>query len=285
MPSSPSPQKSDEERTGTLLETDDEIGKALRAKQLDAPSPSAKQAVSSKPTSAEVYRPTFRPPIGFLTLLDDGESEGELIRIRAARFVIGRSEGALLIPHDGLISGRHLEITRQQAGGKYRWTVTDLQTRNGLFVRVSRASLADRSEFLVGKGKYRFQMPRAAQPSPVDHLESDAPADSTGPWAGDAAGAISPVLFELQTGGAGERVPLTSPEYWIGSDPACAICRADDPFVEPRHVRLFRDVKGGWHAQNNKSPNGLWLRVPHITVQDGCLFQIGEQRFRMKVGG
>jgi len=29
----------------------------------------------------------------------------------------------------------------------------------------------------------------------------------------------------------------------------------------------------------------LWFKVPQITVEDGCLFQIGEQRFRLKVGG
>jgi hypothetical protein len=43
--------------------------------------------------------------------------------------------------------------------------------------------------------------------------------------------------------------------------------------------------QGGWQAQNNKSLNGLWLRVPQVTVEDGCLFQIGEQRLRLKIGG
>jgi hypothetical protein len=38
-------------------------------------------------------------------------------------------------------------------------------------------------------------------------------------------------------------------------------------------------------AQNNKSPNGLWYRVPQIPVNDTCLFQIGEQRLRLKAGG
>jgi hypothetical protein len=81
------------------------------------------------------------------------------------------------------------------------------------------------------------------------------------------------------------RLPLTKAEYWIGSDTACPIFRADDPFVEPRHARLYRDAKGAWHAQNNKSPNGLWVKVPQITVTDSCLFQIGEQRFRLSAGG
>jgi hypothetical protein len=74
-------------------------------------------------------------------------------------------------------------------------------------------------------------------------------------------------------------------EYWIGSDPACAICRPGDLFLEPRHVRLYREANGTWHAQNNKTANGLWLKVPQITVADSCSFQIGEQRFRLNAGG
>ncbi len=48
-------------------------------------------------------------------------------------------------------------------------------------------------------------------------------------------------------------------EYWIGSDPSCAICRSEDPFAQTRHVCVFRDPRGVWNAQNNKSLNGLWI--------------------------
>ena len=95
---------------------------------------------------------------------------------------------------------------------------------------------------------------------------------------------VTAVLVELVPGGGGERRPLLGAEYWIGTDPACAIRRADDPFADARHVRLHRDARGGWHAENNKAVNGLWLRVPQIAVDSGCLFQIGEQRFRLQVG-
>ena len=60
---------------------------------------------------------------------------------------------------------------------------------------------------------------------------------------------------------------------------------AEDPFTEPKHIHLFRDGNGVWNAQNNKSLNGLWLKVPQVTVDDSCLCQIGEQRLRLKVGG
>ena len=119
----------------------------------------------------------------------------------------------------------------------------------------------------------------------VDQLPSTTDAPSTRPWAAAAGRLPHAAVVELVAGATGARLPLVNPEYWIGRNPDCAVCRSDDPFVEPRHVRLFRDAKGAWHAQNNKSANGLWVKVPQITVDDGCLFQIGEQRFRLKVGG
>jgi hypothetical protein len=77
---------------------------------------------------------------------------------------------------------------------------------------------------------------------------------------------------------------LTKNEYWIGSDPASPICRPDDPFCEPWHVRLYRGgSRGGWHAEHHKTPNGLWLRMPQITVESTGQFKIGEQRFQLRV--
>jgi FHA domain len=290
MPPSPhSPQPpSDSERQGTLPETDEDIREALRTNRPGQPAAAKGTSApkSSPPTSsASPYRPTLRPPLAFLTVIDDGKSDGEVLRLRADRFVIGRSEGDFLIPHDLLISARHLEITRHRVGEQYRWVLTDLQSTNGLFIRVSRIALADKAEFLVGKGRYRFEAPRNKQPNTLDCLPTDAQHGSTRPHGAEAASLTHPALVELADENVLSRLPLTMPEYWIGSDPACPICRTSDPFVEPRHVRLRREANGAWQAQNNKSPNGLWYRMPQITVTDSCLFQIGEQRFRLKVGG
>jgi hypothetical protein len=195
-----------------------------------------------------------------LTVQDDGESGGEVIRLRDDRFVIGRSEGDLHMPHDTLIAPRHLEIERKQVGEDWRWMLTDLPGTTGLFLRVSRTTLADGAEILVGRGRYLFASAESSH-SNFAHL------------------------IEITPAGEGARLPLTQAELWIGADPGCQIHRADDPFVEPCHVRIYLDLDGGWHAQNNKTANGLWLRVPQIAVDQACLFQIGEQRFRLKVGG
>jgi pSer/pThr/pTyr-binding forkhead associated (FHA) protein len=235
--------------------------------------------------SAKPYRPTQRPPIALLIILDDGKGEGEIVRLRGDRFVIGRTEGDLLIPHDPQISGRHIEITRQRSGEKYRWVVTDLQSTNGLFIRVSRTVLADKAEILVGMGRYRFETPGSNFPETADSLSPDSPPAATRPVGIDAASLMHPALVELVGGRMLSRLPLATSEYWIGSDPTCAICRGSDPYIEPRHIRLYRETNGAWYAQNNKTSNGLWIKVPQISVTDSCSFQIGEQRFRLNTGG
>jgi pSer/pThr/pTyr-binding forkhead associated (FHA) protein len=284
QPQKPSPE---EERPGTLLETDEDIRKALQTNQ---PAQPADKKTTPAPAplpqrdNADPFRPTQRPPIALLTVLDDGKSEGEVVRLRSDRFIIGRSEGDLLIPHDRQISARHIEITRQRVGEKYRWVLTDLQSSNGLFIRVSRTILSDRTELLVGRGRYRFEAAKNSLPETVDNLPPDVP-QGTHPLGNEAAAPPQPALVELSGSKVLSRLPLVKPEYWIGSDPACAICRPDDPFFEPRHVRLYQDANGVWHAQNNKTANGLWLKVPQITVADSCSSQIGEQRFRLNAGG
>jgi pSer/pThr/pTyr-binding forkhead associated (FHA) protein len=290
MPLSPQPSEppTGPERMGTLLESEDDFLQALRnnADVELVPRTAQPAAPAAKPpSSAHPYRPTQRPPIALLTILDDGKGEGEVVRLRTDRFVIGRSEGDFLIPHDQQISARHLEITRQRAGEKYRWVVTDLQSSNGLFIRVSRSVLADKAEFLAGIGRYRFEAPNSNLPETVDALPADALHGSVRQLDIGAATLLQPTLTELIGGRASSRLLLAKPEYWIGSDPSCAICRSGDPFIEPRHIRLYRETNGTWHAQNNKTANGLWLKLPQITVSDSCSFRIGEQRFRLNAGG
>lgn len=280
------------EHPHTVLETEEEISRALRLLaqgQAAEPgpvvqSPATARAAPVVTSSARLYHPYLRPSVATLCVLDDGKPEGEIIRVRSDRFIIGRTEGDLLLPHDSLISSRHVEISRQRIGEQFRWVITDLQTTNGLFVRVSRTMLTDKCEFLVGSGRYRFEAPKAAHLNAADHLKSNVQPGMTRPWGMDVAPSLCPVLVDVTAGQDGERLTLNKPECWIGSDPSCSIRRAVDPFVEPRHARLYRDEKGNWQAHHNKTLNGLWLRVPQVTVQDSCRFQIGEQRLRLTVG-
>jgi hypothetical protein len=58
----------------------------------------------------------------------------------------------------------------------------------------------------------------------------------------------------------------------------------DDPFVNARHARLRRDAKGRWHVENNRSVNGVWLRIDQpLPLEGSCQFLLGEQRFIFRV--
>lgn len=306
MPPTPRPPRplAPHERAATCLETDEEVLSALRG-NLGTPSSGAGVPVSSptpvlptkippatqparpaaQPWSVMPYRPTLRPSIAVLTVFDDGKADGEQFRLRDNRFVIGRTEGDLVIPHDGMISGRHVEITRQSVGGQQRWLITDLQSTNGLFVRVSRTALADQSELLVGKGRYRLLAPSTEGSHTADYAPPEVARNMTQAWGNEGGRPTIPSLVEIVGNATSNRVLLVGAEYWIGADPTCAICRPNDPFCEARHARLYRDAKGGWHVEQNKAVNGLWFRVPQVVAEGAVHFQIGEQRFRLKIGG
>src|SRR5437660_12236513 len=89
----------DPDRPGTLLESDEEIRKAQKALKPGPAATAAKQPPSRRP-AANPYRPTVRPHIALLTVFDDGTTEGQLIRVRGDRFIIGRAAGDLVMSHD-----------------------------------------------------------------------------------------------------------------------------------------------------------------------------------------
>jgi pSer/pThr/pTyr-binding forkhead associated (FHA) protein len=264
------------EHSGTLLETDEEIRQAILG-GFKGPAP----RVETRPTAP--FRPTARPPLALLTVCDDGEDDGEIIRIRTGRFIVGRTHGDLKIPFDHRMSSRHVEITHQLVGGSHRWVLTDLQSRHGLFVRVRRALLTDGAEFLVGRGRYRLDVPEPEREELRKDLAARPDSSETHGLSEGAGSFRPPALTELLGKEIGNRVLLVKPEYWIGSDTVCAICRADDPYCEPRHARVYCDERAQWFADHNKSQNGLWLRMSQVKLDGAIQFQIGEQRFRLKV--
>ena len=85
-------------------------------------------------------------------------------------------------------------------------------------------------------------------------------------------------LCELAPG-AENRLMLTAPECWLGSDPRQCQIVLDDPMVDARHARLFQDRLGKWHVEDDKSINGVWAQIDRINLGKGGYFQCGEQRF------
>ena len=227
-----------------------------------------------------VFRPTHRPTMAVLYVLDDGCQESEAIRIRGDSFVIGRAEGDLIIPHDGVLSGRHSEISRRLENGHFRWYLTDLGSSNGTFVRVASALLSHEQIMVIGSRSYRFEgiTTEVAAGRPIPSTRRLLPEPAT-----DVDAVQTPALVELSVSGGSRRYSLDQPETWFGRSSQKATLVLDDPMVSPRHGCFRRDSKGRWRVQNAGSLNGIWMRIHELPLDRGGYFQCGEQRFAIKI--
>ncbi len=260
----------------TRVESVDEVRQALRARRASAV-PEAEPAVAA-------YRPLRRPPMALLCILDDGLDDGEWVRLRTDRVVIGRADADIVIPHDGMMSSQHAELCRRPEHGGFRWHLNDLHSTNGTYVRIGKTVLRHQQELLLGARRYRFEDAcRAAVLADESSADSEKPRGTQG-WEVAVPVPRLPGLVELTPDGEGRRWPLTQAENWIGRDPAqCAVAIPDDPLVSPRHGVIHRDAKGRWLLENAKSHNGLWLRTDSVAIDGTCQFQLGEQRFLVRV--
>lgn len=272
----------DEPPPVTQLESDEEVRRVQAELR--------KSATTKKPTGKEPaeqpYRPTSRAAVVALVACDDGKDTGELFRIRGHQFLIGRSEGDFQLPHDEMVSSRHAAITRQHVGGKPRVVVTDLQSRNGLFVRVTKAPLVHKAEVLIGGGHYRLDIIQDMVPETAE-MAGQLDGRPAGTRALEGQHSPGSVVFsEIVAGRAETKIKLDANEYMIGRDSDCEIRRPNDPFAAAKHALLTRSDRGTWVIENRHTLNGIWLRMPQIVIGEGksCEFRIGEQRFRLKFG-
>ncbi|HEV3116214.1 MAG TPA: FHA domain-containing protein [Gemmataceae bacterium] len=265
-------------REGTRLESVDEIRQAINARRMQT----AKEAVVGDTTSFRAFR---RPPMALLCVVDDGDDDGEWLRVRTDRFTIGRDQGDVKIPHDSLISGRHAELVREMEGGAYRWFLVDLQSTNGTYVRIGKSILKHNQELLIGSHRYRFDAaPQGVGASQEPGETAGNQPKSTSAWEGISISDLMPSLVEVSNAGDGKRFHLTGEDNRVGSSaPLCAVALIGDPLVSPQHARIYRDGKRRWIIENLKSLNGTWLRIDRIRIDTTCQFQLGEQRFLLRV--
>jgi len=271
-------------RQVTVLESVEDIRAQIRGMTVSAELTEVAGPTVGPEQDTTSYRPTLRPSMALLYVLDDGEDSGEIVRIRASAFVIGRVEGNLTIPHDIGISGRHAEVSRRFENGEHCWYLKDLQSTNGTFVRASTVILYHEQEVLIGGGRFRFEVP-AAPPESAPVLESEV--NATRKWeslsGSRSVAALQPALVDISPGRLGRRFPLREQEHWVGRDPGqCAIV-IDDPMVDKKHARVYRDERNRWIIANARSRNGLWARIQEVGLGRGGFFQCGEQRFFFKV--
>lgn len=223
--------------------------------------------------------------MALLCILDDGREDGEWVRLRSDRIIIGRSQGEIVIPHDAMISGRHAELSRRLENGQCHWQLTDMQSTNGTYVRIGTALLKHGQELIIGGRRYCFHT--AAGGASVAPAEGDpapqTPRETTA-WQSVAAAQEVPSLVELTARGEGQRYFLTKPENILGRNAStCTLVVTNDALVSPQHARIYRDAKERWHVENTKSLNGTWLRIDQMLLDAACQFRLGEQRFLLRV--
>ncbi|WP_182865309.1 FHA domain-containing protein [Rhodopirellula sp. JC639] len=243
----------------------------------------AEQGISSAAAKVRAFRPTHRQPLAMLHILDDGcREQGEAIRIRDSRWTIGRDKGDTAIPFDGDISTRHAELRCQRQKGRFRWFLLDRKSTNGTFVRAFRASLSRESELILGGRRYLFQVPEpGAEATETEALQTQAYQAPSRTMLQQ----FVPRLIEVGVSSEQERVfSVAAKETWIGSDERCQAAIDDDPFISPKHARIYKDETGRWMIEDQKSLNGVWIRVKKFAMDKTTEFQLGQQRFRFQPG-
>ena len=233
------------------------------------------------------HSPSKRSPVAQLLILDDGRShQGECCWIRSDRYVIGRTQGDLRIPHDRDMSAEHAEIVCRWQDGGYRWYLLDLQSTNGTFLRSSKSILRHGKEFVLGSRRFVFYAPQAtafdAEAGQVGAGLSSTRRFHKYPATGSRD--LAPRLIEMTATGEGNAMLLVADVTSVGSDPQrCNVVVTGDPFLNPLHARVYRHKKGHWIIEDTGSLNGVWIRIEHASLDRVSEFQLGEQRFLFRL--
>jgi len=290
---SPPPPAPPQRSSGTIVESVSNIrdmvnqersgGTVVEKKSSPPPAPPKPSKQTPPDDGTVLFRPLRRVPTIKICVLDDGQRDkGEWLRIRQPAFVIGRSEGNLVLPHDADISGRHLEIGYKVVDGQFQFYLKDLGSTNGSFIRVSRLVLQKNQEILIGSRRYRFE-PGSMDASTAPTQAAEA---STRGWQAvnpNELQTLYPALVEITPQGTGRRLEIKQDSQTLGRDPQQSFLSiTDDPFVSPVHAEIKKDQKGRWMVENKKSQNGLWLRFAEVPISSDGEIQLGEQRFLIR---
>lgn len=252
-----------------------------RATVVEPQDPIKRPTSSPEQLSPQVFRSVVRPPMALLTALDDGRSDdGEIWRLRQSRTTIGRGDCDIRIPHDPDMSGAHAEILRNEQGGGHQWQLVDLNSTNGVFVRVNRVILRSGREILLGGRRLVFRCQDTIDAAEkTESNESRSTQKQAAPRPGQLL-KLGGRLVEQTAGDFGSEYSLTGPKMLLGNDAEkCDIC-LNDSFLNDIHAQLFQDKQQRWVIRDRDSLNGVWVRVPNKLLDPGTEFLLGGQRFR-----
>jgi len=247
------------------------------AQRLPQP-PAPRSAGGFSEEDDQEFRPSLRPPVPVLTLLDDGSHDaGEDIRLRREVFAIGRTTGDLQLPHDTAISSAHAEIRRAPWHGGYQWTLHDVGSLNGTFARCTRAILHDAAVVILGSRRFHVSNPLRPM-VPVQHASETSPLQNA-----DVPAVMFSVLEELSGRADPLRVPLRADRVTLGRTGGGADVALDDPLLAYHHATLTRQRDGTWLITAEHTRNGVWVSTLAVSLTSQCHFRLGEQIFRFVI--
>jgi len=230
------------------------------------------------------FAPRRRPWYPQLIIVDDHSNEsGEVVRLRRDSFSLGRLGCDFSFPAEGLMSASHAKISlREIAADHWDWVLEDLSSSNGVFVRLPEFQLRPGNEFLLGGTKVKvhgdIQLNQKSQePVPfwsvyvadAEHIRRKPELE------------VCSYLFSQES----FVVPLRGKRLQIGRHAEAAQTLSVDPFVEALHVDIQKIDSFSWKLVDQKSLNGVWLRVRRAVLAQSTSFILGEQRFRFELVG
>lgn len=228
---------------------------------------------------SRTFAPQRRPAYPKLTIIDDhsDDNSGEVIRIRHEALTIGRTEGDLVFPAESLMSSLHAKVSLQRVrSDRLTWVLEDMNSRNGVFLRLPEFEVAPGNEFVVGATKLRM------------HGESNLGRVTSAPLTAYEAFLADPKtlkrtyaleLCSYSITGVARDIPIDSQGVKLGRCVPGTGLIEGDPFIEAHHATVRRSSAGGWKVTDQKSHNGLWLRVHRVVLAQPAMFLVGEQRF------
>ena len=254
------------------------------------PMDGSKASIPERPRThvqATLFRPRKRPPVAKVQLMDDDLMGSEWVRLRADRTLFGRDCQAVSIPHDSEISQRHAQIRRVRRHGVYQWVLEDLNSRNGTFVRVRRCRLKQGRKFLLGSRIFSVMFSDEGNRDKGTELPNEAAAGGTSLFTPALPGYEKTnhvTLVECTRDRRPLEIKIPAQECWLGSDSqSCQCVIEDDPWLDGRHARLFRDAQNRWVIEDAASVNGLWVGIHAFRLRDRTWIQMGEQRLLFRL--
>jgi pSer/pThr/pTyr-binding forkhead associated (FHA) protein len=211
-----------------------------------------------------------------VVITQDG-TPGRTFDVTDSQVDIGREEGGIVLPNDPYVSPRHARL-RRQGGGQF--TLRDLGSVNGVYVRVRRAEKLEHGDLvLVGLEVLRFEVVSDAEKTLGPALER-----GTQVFGSPASTRYARLCQRTIEGITRDVHSLYRDETVIGRESG-DIVFTSDPFMSRQHAAIARDpYEGTFTLRDLGSSNGTYLAIrSEVTLQNGDHLRIGQHLFRLEV--